>query len=103
MGDYLICNNCKYKAYFKNSYPCASCKHSNYYKYFTPAVNEYIGQCPSCGTPFIEGDIKMKRDVKGPSSVMTCICHNSSCRQVSVYKIGTYVKKEKRNKKTGGK
>lgn len=93
MDQYPICNKCRYNSYSKNSYPCASCKRTNYYRCFTPAVNEYIGQCPLCGTPFNEGDISISKDGNlGPSSVLKCTCHNKSCRRVSIYKIGTYLK-----------
>lgn len=98
MGEYLICNKCKYNANSKYSYPCASCKHTNYYKYFTPAVNEFIGQCPICGTPYDEGDVSISRDINiGPYSVLKCTCHNGECGQVSTYKIGTYIEKKQQS------
>jgi hypothetical protein len=96
VSEFLICDKCKYKAYPKYTYPCAGCKHTNYYKYFTPLVNEFIGQCPLCGTPFDEGDVVVSRDANiGPYSVLKCTCHNDECRRISIYKIGTYIKKDK--------
>lgn len=96
MSEYLICDKCKYSSCVKHGYPCAGCKRTNYYKFFTPAVNEFIGQCPLCGTPFSEGDISVVRDINiGPYSVLKCICCNDACRRVSTYKIGTYVEKDR--------
>lgn len=96
MAEDLICDRCKYKDSSKYAYPCASCKKSNYYKNFTPLLNDFIGQCIVCGTPYEEGDISVIQDRKaGPQSVLRCTCHNPACGHVSIYKIGTYIEKDR--------